>query len=149
MVGRGLHRMDERRPGATVVSRPRAAEVAGPARLLRLTARGDAGGTSRARRASRHRGVLLLALLVCGTTAARTTVSGGARQRVSASSFLSWVGEPALDDDLDRGPQAPGRADLSRRGRPRASFSRTSSRVPRRALLPRRRSAALSRVPAE
>src|SRR5262245_54941997 len=113
VVGSGVHRMDKRRAGATPVPRPPATESPGRARVLRSAAARDACGPGRPDRVSRHRGLLLLALLVRGEAPARTTFHGGPCERRTATAVLPRVGERELVGAVEgrAEPDSP-RADL-------------------------------------
>ena len=130
MVGCGLHRMDERRPGETRCFR---------ATSSRSCQASSASTIFGSRRHARHKPLSpprhgIEAFCYWHYWFAGRRLLERPFQEVldsgqPASGVLSRMGEPALDDDLDRGPQRPRRADVSRRGDHERHFRRPPSGV--------------------
>src|SRR6185436_2165072 len=118
VVGQGLHGVDERGARHAAVRRPRTAAPAGRARLLRSPAARGARGASGDGARARHRGLLLLPLLVRRTSPPRTPVRGSAALEATELSVLPLLGERELVAPLGwLGTRDPhGAAPLARRG---------------------------------
>ncbi len=146
MVGRGLHRVDERAPGEAAVPRPRAAARARAPGLLRPHGSERRRGAVRARAIARRARLLLLLLLVQRQAPARTSARGDGRAGDARFPVLRVLGERELDAPLGRPGQRRADGAALRPGRQRAPVRRVRATVPRPALHPRRRPPAPPRL---
>src|SRR5215467_9798567 len=100
MVGKGVHRVDERGQGSADVLRALSAARARRSRVLRPPRAGDTSGPSGNGAGLRYRGILLLALLVRGAKAPRAPIHGGAQVGGAQVSLLSSLGESDVVGNL-------------------------------------------------